>query len=674
MALELSQQLSIGQLVKSANIAGFYSKEDLNRIGFLCHEEFDMDHGSRMEWEQRMIPALMAAMQIYKRKSFPWEGASSVSFPLISIASLQYHTRVYHALLQNNDLVRLVAYGEDPDGMKTDRASRIAAHMNYQLLEEDDDWESEMDLTLLVQAIVGCAFKKVHYDFDGKLIKSSFVSPFDLVVPYYTKNIKKAVRISHIFSMTKNELHEREKQGIFLKTDMELGSGFKLLRTQALVREEKESYDDKDHPCDVIEQHRYLDLDGDGYSEPYVVTFRYDTKQVLRIVARYFNQDVDYNSKKEIIRIGARCAFIKYPFIPSPDGSFYDMGFGSLLSSLSGSADSIINQLIDAGTLSNLGGGFISRNLVMRSGNYRFTPGEYKVVDATGAQINEGILPLPIREPSDTLFKLLELLINYGERVAGSTDSLLGQNPGQNTPAESFQSLLDQGSRIFQGLFRRTYASFRRELRAIFNLNALTLTAQKSFMAIGSGQLLQVHPQDYLNYDGIVSPASDVMMYSDRAQLEQSKALLEASKTNAGYDPYQVNKRFLRALKVSNIDEVLPDPSARPPKPPEPEPSVQVATIKEQGLLQRHEMDTKIKLLQQMHQRMIAEGRLLSAEARSVMQLAKADETGDVEEYVATINSLKKQNQELFGQLDQLLQGASETQNGNTAEPSPVAP
>lgn len=675
--INLSKDIHIPELVKTANIAELYEKDDLDKIGDTCFEEFEMDRRGRVDWERRMIPALAAAMQISKKKSFPWDGASSVVFPLVSIASLQYHTRVYHALLQNNDLVRLMSFGEDPDGMKTDRASRIAAHMNYQLLEEDEDWESEMDLTLLVQSIVGCAFKKIYYAFSDKIIKSCFVSPFDLVVPFYTKNINKAVRISHILSMTKNDLYEREMQGLYLPCEKsDVNKGPRLVSPASFAREgEKTSYDeDKDAPYDIIEQHRWLDLDNDGYSEPYVVTFRHDTKKVLRVVARYYNNDIDYTSKKEVVRIRARNSFIKYPFIPSPDGSFYDMGFGSLLSSLSGSVDSIINQLIDSGTLSNLGGGFISRNLVLRSGNYRFTPGEYKIVDATGAQLSEGILPLPIREPSETLFKLLELLINYGERVAGSTDSLLGQNPGQNTPAESFQSLLDQGSRIFQGLFRRTYSSFRRELRLIFELNSLTLTVQKSFMAMGSGQLLQIHPQDYLNYDGVVGPASDVMMYSDRAQLEQAQALLQASKDGTGFDMYQIYKRFLRALRITNIDEILPDPSIKPQQKPQPDPSIQVAMIKEQGLMQRSQMDNRIKLLHEMHQRMIAEGRLLSAEARSVMQLSKADETGDVPEYIATINQLKEQNQALFSQLDQLLKGTVQEQHNVRQERSePVA-
>ena len=674
--LTLKSKLSTAQILKSPNIAELLDKDDVACIGHLCFDEFTMDMDGRRDWEERMVPAMSMAMQIHKKKSFPWDGASSIAFPLISISSLQYHTRVYHALLQNNDLVRLMTYGEDPDGMKTDRASRIASHMNYQLLEEDEDWEQSMDLTLLVQSILGCAFKKVYFTFEDRIIKSTFVSPFDLVAPFYTKNIKKAVRLSHILCMTKNDLHERVMNGIFLDSDTNAPMVPALIRPLASLRSGEGEVDsrDTDAPYDVIEQHRWLDLDGDGYSEPYIVTFRHDTKQVLRIVARYFTQDIEYNTKKEIVRITPRCSFIKYPFIPSPDGSFYDMGFGSLLSSLSSSIDSTINQLIDAGTLSNLGGGFISRNLVLRSGNYRFAPGEYKVVDATGTQLADGVKELPIREPSETLFKLLELLINYGERVAGSTDTLMGQNPGQNTPAESFQSLLDQGSRIFQGLFRRTYASFRRELRAIFDLNSLTLTSQKSFATVGTGQLLQIHPQDYLNYDGIVAPASDVMMYSDRAQLEQAQALLEASKNNAGYDTYQVNRRFLKALRISNIDEVLPDPKTQPPQPPEPEAAVQVAMIKEQGQQLRHQIDSKLDLIKALNQRMIAESKIVSGDARAAMQLSKADEQGDVDDYIQAIEDLKQQNSDLFAQLDAMLAEAASGQGPGAAQPMAAGP
>ena len=182
------------------------------------------------------------------------------------------------------------------------------------------------------------------------------------------------------------------------------------------------------------------------------------------------------NDTSKVQSITPEQYFTKYPFIPSPDGGFYDLGFGILLGPLNESINTIINQLVDAGTMANTAGGFFSRSVKLRGGNTAFNPLEWKHVDSTGDDLRKGIVPLPVREPSQVLFTLMQLLINYGERIGGAVDILTGQNPGQNTPAETTRTMAEQGMKIFNGIYKRTYRSLKLEFRKIYRLNQINVT------------------------------------------------------------------------------------------------------------------------------------------------------------------------------------------------------
>ncbi len=189
-------------------------------------------------------------------------------------------------------------------------------------------------------------------------------------------------------------------------------------------------------PFTCLEQHCWLDLDDDGYAEPYVVTIEENSQAVLRIVSRWDREeDVERDSKNRIISINPMEYFTKIPFIPSPDGGIMDIGFGVLLGPLNESVNSAINQMFDSGTLSNTAGGFLGRGAKIRGGVYQFAPFSWNRVDSTGDDLRKNIFPLPVREPSAVMFQLLGMLIDYTNRISGATDMLTGVNPGQNTPA-----------------------------------------------------------------------------------------------------------------------------------------------------------------------------------------------------------------------------------------------
>ena len=296
--MDLEAKLPLDTLVSSPNIAEHLSDKDLTTIGNSCHREYQIDKDSRIEWEEKMEQAMKLALQVTERKSFPWSDASNIKFPLITISALQYHSRVYPALIGSEDLVKVKVWGEDKDGVLAARAKRIENHMSYQILEEDEDWEEDMDKVLITQSIIGCAFKKTYFNSLKKKNDSDFIPAQDLIVNYYTKDLKDASRITHVLNLSKNKIRERITRGLFCETELDKNPKAQEVDKLTLAKDKSQGVEqpvtDTDAPIKVLEQHRYLDLDGDGYAEPYIVIFRDDDKQVLRIVARFFNTSIKY--------------------------------------------------------------------------------------------------------------------------------------------------------------------------------------------------------------------------------------------------------------------------------------------------------------------------------------------------------------------------------------------
>jgi chaperonin GroES len=496
------------------------------------YKDFDNDLLSRSSWEKRTETSLKLALQVAENKNFPWVNASNVKFPLITIAALQYHARSYPVLVDSDMPVKCRVVGEDKDGVRAARSTRVEQHMSYQLLEEDEDWESEMDKVLITQPIIGCAFKKTYYDPIRKHNISENVLAKDLVVNYWTKSLETASRVTHILQMTKNEIYERVALGLWCEisegrqqqySSAVMGSGLQQAQDKAQGMTPPES-NDPSTPIEILEQHCTIDFDDDGYAEPYIVYVRRDNKQVARIVARYTEQDVDRNKDEKVLSIKAEQYFTKYPFIPSPDGGFYDLGFGVLLGPLNESINTIINQLVDAGTMANTAGGFLSRGIKLRGGNYSFNPMEWKHVDTTGDDLRKGIVPLPVREPSQVLYTLLDLLINYGQRISGSVDILSGQNPGQNTPAETSRTMAEQGMKIFNGIFKRTHRSLKQEFRKLYRLNQIFITENTPYVSNAKNTGL-VLVSDYEGPVTDVMPTADPSITSDTQRLNQAAAI-----------------------------------------------------------------------------------------------------------------------------------------------------
>lgn len=647
------------EAIKSPNLCDRFEKDDLHRIGAYCWEGYRRDEGSRANWLRRNEAAMDLALQVQKEKSSPWPGCSNVAFPLVTIAAMQFHARAYPAILNGNDLVRCRVIGEDPKGEKTARADRIATHMSWQVTEQDQSWEEQQDRLLINLPIVGCAFKKSFYSDQQSHNRSCLVTAKDLVVDYWARSIEMANRKTQLIPLFRNEIYERVRRETF--RDVLDEAWYRQppsveATTQQIKRDQRAGVvipqSDELTPFMGLEQHVNVDLDGDGYAEPYIITFEKQSQSVLRIVTRFDREaDVERDARKRIISIRPMEYFTKYSFIPSPDGGIYDLGFGILLGPLNESTNSIVNQLLDAGTMATTAGGFLARGAKIRGGVYTFAPFGWQRVDSTGEDLSKSIFPLPVREPSAVLFNLLSFLVNYTNRISGSTDMMVGENPGQNTPAQTSQEMVIQGSKIYSAIFKRVWRSTKDEFKKLYTLNGIFMRDKVAF-AQGSVAL----KEDYLGNPDDVVPAADPNVVSEKEQFQQVVSMKQSAASTPGYNVAELEKRFLRALKVDALDQVYPGPD-KVPQGKNPKVEVEELKLKGKQMQFQHEQMMFIAELQEEQRVNNAEIFVLQAKARKALADAEGDQKDrEINAINTSIALMKRKDDKLFRRIELMLQ------------------
>lgn len=552
------------------NIAEELDSDTLDKIGSMVVDGYEEDLDSRSEWEDRFDTNMDLALQTVEQKTFPWDGASNVKYPILTTAALQFSSRAYPALVSGTQVVKAKISGFDQTGEKYNAAIRVGKHMSYQLLEEMENWEEDMDRLCMILPIVGCVFKKTYFSSTLGHNTSELIFPKDLVVNYWAKDLESAQRKTHVLELSSNDLYERQVTGFYLE-DVELQTSSDTIDESADNRIGLHSTSDSDEtvPYIILEQHRFFDLDGDGYAEPYIVTVDAASKQPLRIVARWDEEDVQRREDGTIIRIPSVEYFTKFSFVPNPDGGFYDIGFGVLLSPINDTVNTLINQLVDSGTLNNLNAGFISRGIRIKGGNKNFGLGEWKTVNSTSEDLRKGIVPLPTKEPSQVLFSLLSLLIDSANKLGSVTDILTGENPGQNQPATTTMAVIEQGLKVFSSIYKRMHRSLKKEFRKLYRLNRIYLPAQSYFEVLDIGEpqaAMQIFQLDYNKDVTNVQPQADPNVASESQKLVKAQALTELLPLG-NLNPTVVTRRILEAQDQPNIQELM----QMPPQQPNPE-------------------------------------------------------------------------------------------------------
>ena len=580
--------MDIKTSLSSINIAEDLDKQKLLEIANQIVDGYDTDKDSRKPWEKDLKTWTELALQVSTPKTFPWTNAANIKYPLLATAAMQFAARAYPTLVPSSGkIVKCRVVGKDEDGEKAKRAYRISTHMSYQVLDQMDDWEEEMDKLLITLPIAGTCFKKTYWNSSKEQICSKLVLPKTLVVNYFCRNLDEAERITEVYYLSKRVIKERINQDLFLDELEKMGDPQVMGDDEETTSTNKtfqlNADQDETTPYTILEQHTYLDLDDDGYQEPYIVTVDYNSRRVLRIVARFSEDGIRINEDGKISSIEATQYYTKYDFIPNPDGGFYSIGFGRLLGPLNESANTLINQLVDAGSLSNLQAGFIGKGLRLKMGMSPFQPGEWKAVNAVGDDIKKQVFPLPVREPSNVLLQLLDLLLKSGNQLASVAEIFVGKMPGQNTPATTTQATIEQGMKVFTAVYKRIYRSLAKEFRKIYTLNREYMNPEEYIDVLDE----PVQQSDYMGPENDVIPGADPTAVSSQEKQAKAEAVMKVLQLGT-VNPMWATSLYMDANEIPGWQQGVMQPQ------PKQDPKVEAMKAKSQLDQQKAQNDMQM--------------------------------------------------------------------------------
>ncbi len=609
---------------QNGNVATLLDDEELKKIGTQAVQGYEGDELSRDEWKKRNKEGMKLAMQMTEEKNFPFKKASNVMYPLISIASIQFSSRAYPNLVPGWDIVKGKVVGADPVGAKADAAKRVSTHMNYQLNEEMIEWEEETDRLLTVLPILGCCFKEIYWSKNLGRNVSTYSSPMDIIMHYKAKSMETVPRITKKYNLYPNEIEERILSGVF--TEFEYGQAQETKEAEDIYAE-----GDDYKPHLFLQQHTWLDLDKDGYSEPYILKIHYDTKEVVSITPRFRVSDIDLNDRSKVQKITAKQHYVKFDFLPSPDGSIYGWGFGSLLSPINHTVNTTINQLLDAGTRNNAQTGFIGRNISLGRGRaggpITLEPGELREVNYSGEDLRKNIVMLNefMKEPSGVLFSLLGFMVQAGEKLSSVTELLMGEQSVHNEPATTSLARIEQGLKVFSAIHKRLHRALGREFRLEYDLNAEYLDPDLFYRILDEPEIERtIHQSDYDKSTCDVIPVASPEDVSSTQKIAKAQILMDLR--GQGFNDGEINKRFIEALQIPD-----PEPILNAPKPP-PDPKL---------VLESEKLDLDRDKLEFEFMKFGVE--MVEIQTKSILNLAKAEaaELGpQLEEYKTQVQSM----------------------------------
>lgn len=650
------------ELIAADNLVSRLSKRDCQAISTLVDEGYQADESSRALWMKRNEAAMDLALQVQKAKSFPWPNASNVVFPLVTIAAMQFHSEAYPVLIQGPEVVRYRTFGS-ANHLMTERAERVGRHMSWQCLEEDTEWEEQHDRLLINLPIVGTCFMKSYWSAALGCPTDELVLAQDLVVNYGAKSFADAERATHLIALSRNKIWERCEDGLFVDV-----RGEPWFRANAPLSAEITQRDmrqgqvggitDRTTKFCFYESHCSFDLDGDGYEEPYIATVARDSKALVRLVARVDERKAIKTSTKtgKISKITPQEYFTKFSFLPSADNGFYDLGFGKLLGPINESVSTSINQLIDNATLQNSSGGFFGRGVKIRGGVYTFKPWEWQRVDSTGDDLKKGIYPFPEKREPTTMFQLLSLLLDYSNRISGTTDPMVGENPGQNTPAQTFQGMQEQGRKIYRQIFKRVWRSQRREYQKRYEINGHALPLTSFFGPRGQF----IHREDYKQDSDMIAPVADPNSPSSAMRLQQALAIKQSAMMTPGYDLERVERAYLKALQIEDIEQIYPGPKKVPPLP---NPKMQMEQVKAQMQKEKLAYERWKRISEMQEQKALNQAQVMKLHAESaklISEIGAERARLALEAFQAVTEHLNAQNEQLtqrIGMIQQSMQG-----------------
>ena len=563
-----------------ANLAEYLDDYVLGSISKKLINDVENDKESRKEWMKTYTDGLKyLGMRFDEQRSQPFEGSSGVIHPILAESVTQFQAQAYKELLPAQGPVKTQIVGQR-DANTEMQAERVAEFMNYYIMNEMPEYDPELDQLLFYLPLSGSAFKKVYYDASIRRPVSKFVPSEDLLVPYEATDLLSAERVTHIVSMSNNEVRKLQLSGFY--ADIEL-TGSEVETRDTVTEEidkiqgvEPEYNNDEQrrlyeiHTVAEIEGFEDIDENGEptGLKLPYIITIDESSQKVLSVRRNYEPNDPIKNKINY---------FVQYKFLPGL--GFYGLGLSHMIGGLSKATTSILRQLIDAGTLSNLPAGFKARGIRIRDEASPLQPGEFRDIDAPGGALRDALMPLPYKEPSGVLFSLLGLLVDSGKRFASIADMNIGDSNAA-MPVGTTVALLEKGTKVMSAIHKRLHYSQRTEFKILARVFGEFLPPVYPYET-GSGSK-EIKLEDFSKKVDVI-PVSDPNIFSMSQRVVMAQELLTMVQSNPEiHGPqgiYEAYYRMYSALGVDNIEALLLPPQDMTPKPVD-------AGIENSGLLQ----------------------------------------------------------------------------------------
>jgi len=539
------------RLSESDNIAEELNEEDLRTYAHMLIEEIDADKGSMSEWMQGVERGMKLADSKIEEKSFPWPGASNVKLPLIQTSVLKFAAKSYAKLLSGKGWVKAERPGlmhPDPEteAQTKARVKRVCDFMDYQLRHEVPGWERGFDQLLHMLPWVGCLHRKTVFDVGAQECRVTLVMPDKLYVNNGTteENFKYA-RFTEKLMISQNQYHEMVQRGYYLPLDFDDNESSDHPRT--------------DNMREFYESHCWLDLDDDGYKEPYIVTIHMQSHRITRIAARFDSDNINFNQQTgDIQSIDPDQHFTKYEFTPAPNGSYWSEGWGHQCGGMNEAANTIVNQLIDAGTLQNTNPGAVDERVrSMDGGEKPFRIGErQRVRGIPGRPLRDSFHDFNVAGPSPVLFNALNLIDEKVTRLASTPD----QVAGDTASTAPVTTRIEEAERVNNGIDKRIYLSMSDEYTKLYHLNRRYLDPQKYAQVLNlpvqdAGQAAQITAQDFNADDFDVMPTANPETSSKTMRMVQAEFLKQASAEAAAVGiAVNLEAVFIEGLEAAGVE------------------------------------------------------------------------------------------------------------------------
>ena len=544
------------------NLADYLDDSYLSALASELINDYDNDKNSRKDWEDTYKDGLELLGLNYEDRMEPWPGACGVNHPLLLEAVVRFQAEMITETLPAEGPVTAQVFGKQtPD--KLEAATRVADDMNYQIMKKMPEFRNEQERTFWAQALIGSAFKKVYFDPSLGRQTSVFIPAEDFVVAYGTSDLESCPRATYVMRKTHNELRKLQVSGFYKDIPIE-----KPARQSSKIQEAKDReggysalYDDRHILLEMmvdLDLEEFEDLDPETgepteIALPYVVTIEKSSMEIIGI-RRNWREEDPLKQKKQY--------YVHYPYVPA-DG-FYGFGLIQIIGGFARNATSIMRQLVDAGTLSNLPAGFKTRGMRVIGDDTPISPGEFRDVDIPSGALKDNILPLPYNEPSATLYQLLQTVVDEGRRMASVADLKISDMSGQ-TPVGTTLAILERTLKVMSAVQSRVYYAFDKEIKLLADI--IKDSGDEGYDIVFYDDKPHSRAEDYGNVE--VMPVSNPNASTMAQRVMQYQAAIQLAQQNPQiYNLPNLHRQMLEAMGIEDVDSLIP--ASKEAKPTDP--------------------------------------------------------------------------------------------------------